>query len=284
MSANSSDKYPTETVEGTAPKKAKRSLLKKRPSFKRSDQPKRPFNWRMVIALPAWVLASFIAAQVILAAVLWILNVAGVSLVSLASETVLQTILSTLVYLLAFAITFGVPYIVKQREVSLKTLGIDRLPSWSDIGLAPLGFIAYGLLTALLLYIATTYFVGFPATQVQEVGFQSLNGRNEMLLAFATLVVIAPIAEEILFRGYLYGKLRKYSSIIPSIVITSVLFGAVHMQWNVGLDTFALSVVMCCLREITGSVWAGVLLHMIKNGIAFYLLFVSPMVMPGIGS
>lgn len=236
----------------------------------------------MVVALPVWVLASFIAAQVLLASVLWLLNVIGVSLLSLASETVLQTILATAVYLLAFVITFGVPYIIKQRRVSLATLGIDRLPSWSDIGLAPLGFIAYGLLVAALLYIATTYFPAFPATQAQEVGFQSLSGRVEMLLAFATLVIIAPIAEEVLFRGYLYGKLRKYSSILLSILITSVLFGAVHMQWNVGIDTFALSVVMCCLREITGSIWAGVLLHMIKNGIAFYLLFVSPMVMPGL--
>ncbi|RYF29040.1 MAG: CPBP family intramembrane metalloprotease [Chloroflexi bacterium] len=283
MSANSSDNKPLQhTSHGSdVPAKKKRSALRK-PSFRRKGQPSHTFNWRMVVALPLWVLASFIAAQLVLAVVLWILNVANVSLLNLASETVIQTILSTLVYLLAFAITFGVPYIVKQREVSLKTLGIDRLPSWSDIGLAPLGFVAYGLLTALLLFIATTYFPGFPSSQAQDVGFQSLNGRTEMLLAFATLVVLAPIAEEVLFRGYLYGKLRKYSSILPSIVITSLLFGAVHMQWNVGLDTFALSVVMCCLREVTGSVWAGVLLHMIKNGIAFYLLFVGPMVTPGL--
>lgn len=282
MSANSSDKQQAHQAgHGDVPVKAKRSLLKK-PSFRRKKPASHTFNWRMVVALPLWVLASFIAAQVVLAAVLWVLNIAGISLLNFASETVIQTILSALVYLLAFAITFGVPYIVKQQEVSLKTLGIDRLPSWSDIGLAPLGFIAYGLLTALLLFIATTYFPAFPSAQAQDVGFQSLNGRTEMMLAFATLVVLAPIAEEILFRGYLYGKLRKYSSIIPSVVITSILFGVVHLQWNVGLDTFALSVVMCCLREVTGSIWAGVLLHMIKNGIAFYLLFVGPMVTPGL--
>ena len=40
---------------------------------------------------------------------------------------------------------------------------------------------------------------------------------------------------------------------------------------------FALSIVLCGLREITGTIHAGILLHMLKNGIAFYLLFVMGM-------
>jgi len=37
--------------------------------------------------------------------------------------------------------------------------------------------------------------------------------------------------------------------------------------------------VLCTLRIVTGSIWAGVLLHMIKNGLAFYVLFVAPMML-----
>ena len=46
-----------------------------------------------------------------------------------------------------------------------------------------------------------------------------------------------------------------------------------HFQWNVGVNVFALSVVLCALREITGTIYAGILTHMIKNGVAFYLLY-----------
>ena len=94
------------------------------------------------------------------------------------------------------------------------------------------------------------------------------------MLAFITLVVIAPVAEEVLFRGYLYGKLKKYVPVWAAILITSALFGLIHGTWNVAVDTFALSIILCLLRESTGGIWASILLHMIKNGIAFYFLFI----------
>jgi hypothetical protein len=68
-----------------------------------------------------------------------------------------------------------------------------------------------------------------------------------------------------------------------AIIITSLLFGAVHGQWNVAIDVFVLSLVLCSLREVTGNIWAGVLLHMLKNGLAFYLLFINPSLLHTIG-
>ena len=96
-------------------------------------------------------------------------------------------------------------------------------------------------------------------------------------VAFIALVVIAPIAEEIVFRGWLYGKLRVNIPKWVAILITSLVFGAIHMQWNVGITVFAMSVVNCILREITGTIYAGTLVHMINNGVAFYLVYVAMM-------
>jgi membrane protease YdiL (CAAX protease family) len=99
------------------------------------------------------------------------------------------------------------------------------------------------------------------------------------------MVLLAPLAEELLFRGYLYGKLRKTAPVWLSVLVASVAFGLAHLwvgsgplQWAVAIDTFVLSLMLCALREYTGAVWAGVLLHAIKNGLAFYLLFVNPSV------
>ena len=102
-------------------------------------------------------------------------------------------------------------------------------------------------------------------------------------MAFLTLVVIAPVAEETIFRGYLLGKLRKFVPVWLAILATSVLFGAVHGAWNLAIDTFALSVVMSLLRQNTGSLWASILLHMTKNGIAFYILFINPAILHTLG-
>ena len=87
--------------------------------------------------------------------------------------------------------------------------------------------------------------------------------------------MIAPIAEEVVFRGWLYGKFRSKMPAYLSIVLVSALFGLMHGQWNVGINVFCLSIVLCLLREVTGTIWSGIVLHMLKNGLAFYLLFVN---------
>jgi membrane protease YdiL (CAAX protease family) len=86
-----------------------------------------------------------------------------------------------------------------------------------------------------------------------------------------------------LFRGYLLGKLRKYVPLWAAILVTSLLFGFVHGAWNVGIDVFALSIVLCLLRVWTKTLWAPILLHMLKNAVAFYLLFINPLLLGTLG-
>jgi membrane protease YdiL (CAAX protease family) len=120
----------------------------------------------------------------------------------------------------------------------------------------------------------TLLFVDFDQQQV--TGFEGLSARYEYILAFITLVIIAPIAEEVLFRGYLFGKLRKVTKTWIAILITSVLFGIVHFAWNVGIDVFALSIIMCLVTVWSKSLWPAIIIHMSKNFLAYYFLFINP--------
>ena len=86
------------------------------------------------------------------------------------------------------------------------------------------------------------------------------------------------ICEELIFRGWLYGKLRAKIPAFPAIVLVSLLFALVHGQWNVGVIVFAMSVINCLIRELTGTVYGGILVHIIRNSIAFYGLFILHMV------
>lgn len=237
---------------------------------------KQHYNWWFLLALPAWVTVSYFAAQLLLVAVFWLLNLTGFALKDWVSQTVVEVLLAGLVYTLTLAIVVGIPYAVKKRPTTLETLGLQKLLSWTDIGLAPLGYIVYALLLGIT--IATLMYImpSFPFDQAQDVGFQGMSRQHEYTLAFLTLVVLAPIAEEALFRGYLYGKLKKHVPLYAAMLATAGLFALAHGQWNVAIDTFILSLVLTGLREITGTIWAGVLVHMIKNAIAFYVLFVAP--------
>ena len=144
------------------------------------------------------------------------------------------------------------------------------MPTWTDLLLAPIGFIVFMVVAAILLALLQKLLPGINWTETQDVGFSNLISQNDYVLTFLMLVIVAPLAEEIIFRGWLYGKLRTRIPAIPAILLVSLLFGIVHGQWNVGVTVFVMSVAMCSIRELTGTIWGGLLIHILKNGIAFY--------------
>lgn len=236
----------------------------------------------LLIAMIVWVFVSFITAQIIVSVLLWLFSILHVPL-TLIDETVIETILAALIYLITLGLVIGLPWLIKKRKTSLSDVGLGRLPSWTDILMAPAGLIVYFILSAVLIMVATALLPWFNSGQVQNTGFGHLNFNYEYILAFLTLVVIAPVAEEVIFRGYLFGKLKKFLPVWIAVLATSLLFGLIHGAWNLAIDTFALSVVMCILRQNTGSLWAPILLHMSKNGIAFYILFINPTLLHTLG-
>lgn len=256
-------------------------------SNRQPDQPQpsrmqRRYRLGVAFALPVWVVIGFGAAQVLLFALLYVLQWFGVSFESI-DKTVFNAVVTACVYTLTVGLVVSLPWCINKYRTTKEDIGLRRLPSWMDISLAPAGFVIYFLSSALLVYVIELLVPGFDLNQLQDTGFKGITHDYEYVLAFATLIVIAPIAEEVLFRGYLYGKLRKVVPMWAAMFITSILFGAVHGQWNVAIDVFALSMVLCSLREVTGNIWAGILLHMFKNSLAFYILFINPALLHTIG-
>lgn len=234
------------------------------------------------LGLPAWTFLGFMLAQAIILAVFAAAQAVGVPFEEV-NETVFNSVTGGVIYALAIVIVIGVPYLVKRRATSKEEVGLQRLPTWLDIALAPAGAIVYIMLTLVVTALAMTFLPFVDYTQEQETGFGNIATQFEYILAFISLVIVAPVAEEVLFRGYLFGKLRKYAPVWMSILITSALFALVHFQWNVALDVFALSIVLCALRLISGSIWPSILLHMLKNGTAFYFLFINPSLLSTLG-
>ncbi len=233
--------------------------------------------------LPVWVMIGFGVAQLLFVGVFfYVLGWLGIT-VEDTNESLLNTVSTACVYVLSVTLVVGIPWWFKKYRTSKRDIGLTRLPRWMDISLAPAGFIVYFLCSASLVYIVGLLIPSFDLNQVQETGFKDITQYHEYILAFATLIIIAPVAEEVLFRGYLYGKLRTVVPVWVAVLITSGLFGVVHGQLNVAVDVFALGVVLCILREVTGSIWTGILLHMLKNSVAFYVLFINPALLHTIG-
>lgn len=155
-----------------------------------------------------------------------------------------------------------------------ESLGVDKWPTFVDIGLAPIGYVVYLVLANMAMNLMSV-FPWFDSGETQDVGFGYFVTTGDRVLAMLALVFIAPIAEELIMRGWLYGKLRSKLKIVAAILLTSLLFAVLHGQWNVGVSVFMLSLVLCSMREITGSIWSGILLHILVNGMSFYVLYVA---------
>jgi len=160
---------------------------------------------------------------------------------------------------------------LRRRQSSFRVLGF-RTFKYSDAGWAIIGLVVYYAMLVAALSLANLI-PGFDLEQTQTIGYASANGW-QLSLAFIGLVILPPLAEETLFRGFLYRGLASRWPKLLAAVFASLLFAIVHWQWNVGIDVFILSMVMIALYEKTKNLWVCVALHGIKNLIAFLMLFV----------
>ncbi len=269
----------------------KRGVVKKDQCALLARLRKKPWLLKILLAIgaPLWVVASYYLSQLIIVGVLKVLSYVGIELIVLVRETVLQSILSAVAYGLTLTLTVGVPLLVCKFRVSREDVGFgESFPSWRDALLSPVVFIAATFSTFVAFSIIGQLVSGFDIGARQEVGFDSqlITQRYELVLAYLTLVVIGPVVEELLFRGYLHGVLRRKLPAWLTVLLVSLVFGALHLgigltdklQWNVAIDTFVLSLWLGFLRHYTGTVWLSIFVHIIKNSLAFFLMFVVPVV------
>jgi membrane protease YdiL (CAAX protease family) len=86
-------------------------------------------------------------------------------------------------------------------------------------------------------------------------------------LAVLSLVVIAPIVEEIVFRGLLFGALAGRLGILASAVVTALLFGAAHGDLVFFPTLVAMGFVTALAYAGTGNLWVAVTLHALNNAL-----------------
>jgi membrane protease YdiL (CAAX protease family) len=110
--------------------------------------------------------------------------------------------------------------------------------------------------------------------QAQQLPFLKATSLAEKSWSFIALVIIAPITEELFFRGFLFSRLKVSVGAVAAIILSSLMFALAHGQANVGIDTFILGVFSCILVLMTKSIWPSIVLHMMKNGMAFLLIFI----------
>lgn len=93
------------------------------------------------------------------------------------------------------------------------------------------------------------------------------NGTLGTVMVGLGAVVAAPIAEELLFRGFVYRSAERSWGPVGAIAVSTLLFAAIHGDPLHALAVVPFGVFMGWLRWRTGSVWPGILAHMLNNGL-----------------
>ncbi len=79
--------------------------------------------------------------------------------------------------------------------------------------------------------------------------------------------LVAPVIEEIVFRGFIYSAVRKRAGVTLAIIVTSALFSLLHMSIFSFLPIFFLGIVLAYLYEKTGLLISSITLHVIHNSL-----------------
>ena len=118
----------------------------------------------------------------------------------------------------------------------------------------------------------------WPNLEPQETvkAFKESSSMGFKFLVVIAAVVIAPLAEETLFRGFVYGVLKRYTDAPFAALSSSLMFAIIHMHVGSLLPLCMLAVLFCLAYEITGCLLVPMLLHAIFNGVSIIaMMFVD---------
>ncbi|MHB1537196.1 MAG: CPBP family intramembrane glutamic endopeptidase [Solirubrobacteraceae bacterium] len=156
------------------------------------------------------------------------------------------------------------------RRVRSSQFGMVRTPALRAAALVVLAFVVF---YAFSLVWATLIGTSPPEKLLEQLG---ANEGTALLVGSAALTcVVAPICEEILFRGFVFTSLRNWRGPWPAAVLTGIVFGAVHGTSAPEQDLLPLAFLgfaLCVLYRMTGSLYPCIAAHALNNVIAFGVL------------
>ena len=88
--------------------------------------------------------------------------------------------------------------------------------------------------------------------------------------------IVGPFVEEFVFRGYILQSYQRTGRIIGSIVLSSILFGMMHLNFNQFAYGTVMGVMFCLLVEATGSIWSSFFAHALFNSIEVVYMYSMP--------
>jgi membrane protease YdiL (CAAX protease family) len=151
-------------------------------------------------------------------------------------------------------------------RVTAAHFGLRGTRFWSSAAFVVSGYVAF-----LLLGAVWTTVMGVKDRESVAIDLGTRDSVAAVVLGALLVCVIAPVCEELFFRGFLFGGLRKHGLIVATLV-SGTAFGLAHVVSSpIGfiVPLAALGVILALLYERTGSLYPPMALHAFNNSVAF---------------
>lgn len=112
---------------------------------------------------------------------------------------------------------------------------------------------------------------------------QLMNTCNSVF-SIITMTILAPIAEELVFRGFLFNYFNKKHSTKLAIILSSLFFAIVHGDLYQGLPAFIIGIILANIYIYTDSIYGSILLHMVANATPIFLKFLEKLLANSLGN
>lgn len=205
---------------------------------------------------------------------LWMISVISHGFEAPQSITMEAIVANSVLYGTLIAGIFGVIGFQHRSAIATFQLEPSRFPKSAATGLLWL-LVTYPLILAI--QAAVQQFAGSADDSQMIVRYflEHPDLRHRAAVVFMA-VGVAPVAEEVIFRGYFYGVIRRYGGRIPAILTSSLLFAAIHVHLPSAPGLFLLAVILCLLYERTGSLWGNITMHAAFNASTVLFLILWP--------
>lgn len=165
----------------------------------------------------------------------------------------------------------------KRYQAGWVQLGFD----WRDWGRSVIkaGLFYFGSLPIMMMltYVSLLLCVFVGVSPEPHAMLEVLNTEKTTWYIYYLVIVavfIAPVFEEIVFRGFFYQFLRKRYGIMKAIIINGLIFSLLHFNVAQFLPIMALGIMMCLVFEYTGSLVASITVHIMNNGLFLGLFLI----------
>ncbi len=195
-----------------------------------------------------------------------------------SDSSVPRALLLALQYIVVAGVTLGVIYLrVRQRSSHpLRTLGVRARRVWQLIAVGIAGYSVFlTAMVAVAAIIGALFGGSIRLAQTAEEIVGGAQSPGEIAIYFVLVCVLAPIAEEIIFRGYVYGGLRRFLSSRQAIILGAALFAGVHLNSDAFLVIALIGALLCFLYERTRSLLPGMIAHGLHNGLVLMVMLLQ---------